>query len=582
MTSIESAVRHNGRHKARMRRTAPSYLQNAGVGQSHAGKECAVLVVLSGKGVCGGIAVGRLAFYKRRGRQSYTKRRAEDPEEELRRFDEARKTADTQLVALYERALRQVDRADAQIFQIHRMLLKDPDLVESVNEIIAAEKVMAESAVEKVSERFVNMFLSLDNTYMQGRAADMKDVGDRLLDILSGTQPSCCSPETPVIIAADDLVPSETIQLNRSKILAFVTMRGSSTSHTAILASTMGIPAVVAVGDKIGPEDDGKQAAVDGFCGRIYIEPDQDTMNMLIEKRERALEQRSQLQSYRGLPSVTRDGQKIKVLANIGGIADIDAAIESDAEGVGLLRSEFLYLERSGCPSQEEQFAAYSTVARRMEGKKVVIRTLDIGADKRADYLNMPFEDNPSLGCRGIRLCLKRPELFRTQLRAIYRASAYGNISILFPMITTLEEVRRVHVLADEVKGELDAQMIPYDKHLPLGIMIETPAAAIMSDRLAEEVDFFSIGTNDLTQYTMATDRQNAIPGTPLDDCNPAVLRLIEMVVKNAHKNHIPVCICGELAGSLMLTATFLDYGVDELSVSPARVLSVRRRVRDL
>lgn len=541
------------------------------------------MVILSGKGVSTGVAIGRLSFF-RHGHEPLTERciHPDEIQIEIERFHKACDIADKQILSLYKHALSEVAQEDAQIFQIHRTLIRDPSYVESVETIIREECLTAANAVERTSEKYAAIFLALESVRMQERAADVEDVSNRIISILSGTDPSLVDEETPVIIAADDLAPSETIQLDRRKILGFVTRQGSGTSHTAILASTMGIPAVIGVGEGIGPVDDGKTAAVDGEVGRIYIEPDSDTLLRLRRKRDRLLRQQGELQKYKGLPSVTRGGQHVALLANIAVASDVEAAVEEDAEGVGLLRSEFLYLERSGCPTQEEQFRAYRTILRRMQGKRVVIRTLDLGADKRADYLNMPHEENPALGCRGVRLCLKRPELFRTQLRAIYRASAFGKVAVLLPMISSVNEVYKAQALIEEVRGELERQNIPFDSGIELGVMIETPAAALISDRLAQEVDFFSIGTNDLTQYTLAVDRQSAAPGAPFDEYHPAVLALIERTVHNAHQYGIPVCICGELAGDPLMTQTFLSYGVDELSVSPTRILSLRRTVRDL
>ncbi|MBC3938063.1 phosphoenolpyruvate--protein phosphotransferase [Anaerotruncus massiliensis (ex Liu et al. 2021)] len=538
------------------------------------------MIVLNGKSVFGGIAFGRLAFYERR-QQNIHRRSVDDPQAEIARFEDAKTKAVEQLEALYQKALVEVGETNAMIFQIHQMMLEDLDYCDSVTNIITSQGVNAEYAVGVTADNFAQMFSAMDDPYMQGRAADVKDVSERLVNVLCGVQSAGVDSVGPVVIAADDLAPSETVQLDKNKILAFVTKRGSANSHTAILARTMNIPAVIGVGDALEEAYNGREVIVDGFCGQIYVDPDAETTAALREKWEKENDKRRLLQELRGKENVTVDGQKVLIYANIGSPSDMGAVLANDAGGIGLFRSEFLYLESSGYPSEEEQFAAYRTVAETAAGKRVVIRTLDIGADKQVDYFQLPKEDNPAMGYRAIRICLTREDVFKTQLRALYRASAFGNIAIMFPMITSVWEVREIKRIAAEVREELKAAGIPYSEEVELGIMIETPAAAMISDRLAPEVDFFSIGTNDLTQYTLAIDRQNQKLERFYDAHHPAILRFIKLVADNAHKAGIWMGICGELAADPELTETFLAIGVDELSVSPPYVLELRRRVRE-
>ena len=474
--------------------------------------------------------------------------------------------------------MEDVGEANAAIFEVHQMMLMDLDYVDSIKNIITTQEVNAEYAVATTGDNFSRMFASMDDAYMQGRAADVKDVSDRLLGILSDAGESGVVADEPVIVAADDLVPSETVQLDKSKVLAFATMYGSANSHTAILARTMNIPAVIGLGEGLAKEYDGHMAAIDGFTGTVYIDPDEETMKAMTEKREEDRRQKTLLEELKGKENVTLSGQKINVYANIGNLSDVGAVLKNDAEGIGLFRSEFLYLESEDFPTEEQQFQVYKQVAENMAGKKVIIRTLDIGADKQCDYFNMAHEDNPAMGCRAIRICLTRPEIFKTQLRALYRASAYGNIAIMYPMIISVWEVKRIKEIAEEVRKELDEQGILYGNP-EQGIMIETPAAVMISDELAKEVDFFSIGTNDLTQYTLAIDRQNTELDMFYDSHHPAVLKMISMFIDNAHKAGIWAGICGELGADQSLTKEFLAMGVDELSVSPGSVLPIRKIV---
>lgn len=536
--------------------------------------------ILNGTGVFGGIAFGRLSFYKR-SEQKIRRYHVEDTRAELRRFEKAKQTAATQLETLYEKALKEVGETQAMIFQIHQMMLEDPDYCESVQNIINTQQVNAEFAVGTTEDNFRQMFSAMEDSYMRARAADVKDVSDRVLGILADTDSAAQTYDEPVIVAADDLAPSETVQLDKNKVLAFVTMFGSQNSHTAILSRTRNIPTIIGLGDDLKEEYDGKMAIVDGFAGRLYIEPDEDTFAAMKQKQKREEEQHALLLQLKGLENVTLDGRKIHVYANIGNTGDVGAVLQNDADGIGLFRSEFLYLESKDYPTEEEQFKAYKTVAENMAGKKVVIRTLDIGADKQIGYFGLPREENPAMGYRAIRICLDRPKVFKTQLRALYRASAYGNLAIMFPMIVSVQEVRRIKTLVEEVKTELRKEGIPFWDGVELGIMIETPAAAVMSDVLAGEVDFFSIGTNDLTQYTLAIDRQNRKLDSFYDPHHPAVLRLIRYVVESAHKAGIWVGVCGELGADLSLTETFLAMGIDELSVSPPYVLPLRKKIRE-
>lgn len=538
------------------------------------------MVVLHGKSVFGGIAVGKLAFYERR-RHIVERRTVPDVHTELARFEAARAEGVRQLGELYERARHAVGESDAMIFEIHRMMLEDLDYRELVANTITAQSVNAEYAVSAAGESFGQALAALDDAYLRGRAADVQDISQRVLDALCGVQSGGVELAGPAIVAADDLAPSETVRLDRDKILAFITRGGSEHSHTAILARTMGIPAVVCLGGALLAAYSGREAAVDGFTGTVYIEPDEAVLRTLREAQENERAGQHALAALRGAENITRDGRHIALLANIGSPSDMEAVLENDAAGVGLLRSEFLYLESADYPTEEQQLAAYRAVLEAAEQRHVVIRTLDIGADKQAGYFALPREENPALGLRAIRLCFARPELFRTQLRALYRASVYGKLSILFPMIASVWELRECKRIADTVRAELRGEGIPVAEHVPLGAMIETPAAAVMSDELAHEAEFFSIGTNDLTQYTLAADRQNESLGAHYDAHHPAVLRLVRLVTENAHKNGIPVCICGQLAADEALTETFLALGVDELSVPPACVLPLRRRVRE-
>ena len=467
------------------------------------------------------------------------------------------------------------------IFEIHQMMLEDLDYLESIENIIRTQEVNAEFAVATTADNFAQMFAAMDDAYMQGRAADVKDVSERVLDILCGVDAGMKEMTEPCIIAADDLAPSETVQLDKSKVLGFATMYGSSNSHTAILARTMNIPAVIGLGEALLAEYDGKMAAIDGFTGTLYIEPDDETMKVMQEKRAKDLEQKALLEQLKGKENVTKSGQKINVYANIGNVSDLGAVLKNDAGGIGLFRSEFLYLENTDFPTEDQQFSVYKQVAESMAGKKVIIRTLDIGADKQVDYFGLDKEDNPALGYRAIRICLTRPEIFKTQLRALYRAAVYGNISIMFPMIISVEEVHKIKEIIAEVKEELKSEGIPFKEDVELGIMIETPASVMVSRELAKEVDFFSVGTNDLTQYTLAIDRQNSKLDQFYDPHHPAVLAMIKMAAESAHAEGAWIGICGELGADLDLTEEFLKMGLDELSVSPAMVLPLRKRIRD-
>ncbi len=538
------------------------------------------MIVFTGKGVFGGIAIGKIAVYGKK-EQKVKRQRVEDTQAEIARFEQAKNQAIEQLGKLYEKALHEVGEANAMIFQIHQMMLEDPDYCDSITNIIGTQSVNAEFAVATTADNFAQMFTSMDDAYMKERAADVRDISERLISILSNGQGRSFSSDEPVIIMAEDLAPSETVQLDKDKVLGFVTAKGSTNSHTAILARTMNIPAVINIGIELSPEYDGMLACVDGFTGTVYLDPNEQTLSQMKEKQERDLQQRALLQQLKGQENVTLDGQKIKIYCNIGNPSDVGGVLKNDAGGIGLFRSEFLYLENSDYPTEEEQFLAYKQVAETLAGKEVVIRTLDIGADKQVEYFNMPPEENPALGYRAIRICLDRIEIFKTQLRALLRASAYGKIAIMFPMITSVQEVRDIKQIVEEVRADLDSQGIPYDKSIQLGIMIETPAAAIISDELAKEVDFFSVGTNDLTQYTLAIDRQNQKLERFYNPHHKAVLRLIKMAADNAHKNGIWIGICGELGADLALTETFLAMGIDELSVSAPYVLPLRKKVRE-
>lgn len=538
------------------------------------------MITLSGKSVFGGVAIGKIAFYKRQEKQ-VRRYHVEDTEAEVARFEDAQETAIAQLGELYDKAMEDVGEANAAIFEVHQMMLMDLDYVDSIKNIITTQEVNAEYAVATTGDNFSQMFASMDDAYMQGRAADVKDVSDRLLGILSDAGESGVVTDEPVIVAADDLVPSETVQLDKSKVLAFATMYGSANSHTAILARTMNIPAVIGLGEGLAKEYDGHMAAIDGFTGTIYIDPDEETMKAMTEKREEDRRQKTLLEELKGKENVTLSGQKINVYANIGNLSDVGAVLKNDAGGIGLFRSEFLYLESEDFPTEEQQFQVYKQVAENMAGKKVIIRTLDIGADKQVDYFKLPKEENPAMGYRAIRICLDRIDVFKTQLRAIYRASVYGTAAIMFPMIISVKEILRIKEIVEEVKAELTAAGIEIAP-VELGIMVETPAAVMISEELAKEVSFFSIGTNDLTQYTLAIDRQNQSLDTIYDSHHPAVLRMIRMTIENGHKGGAWVGICGELGADTTLTKTFVDMGIDELSVSPTYVLGLRKAIREI
>ena len=536
--------------------------------------------VYSGKSVFGGVSIGKIMFYKRN--EKVIKRtHVDDVDAEWKRFCDAKDTAVSQLKELYDKAIEDVGEANAMIFEIHQMMLEDLDYLESIENIIRTQEVNAEFAVATTADNFAQMFAAMDDAYMQGRAADVKDVSERVLDILCGVSGGMKEMTEPCIIAADDLAPSETVQLDKSKVLGFATMYGSSNSHTAILARTMNIPAVIGLGEDLLTKYDGKMAVIDGFTGMLYIDPDEETMKVMEEKRAKDQEQKALLEQLKGKENVTKSGQKINVYANIGNVSDVGAVLKNDAGGIGLFRSEFLYLENSDFPTEEQQFAVYKQVAENMAGKKVIIRTLDIGADKQVDYFGLDKEENPALGYRAIRICLTRKEIFKTQLRALYRAAMFGNISIMFPMIISVAEVHEIKAIIAEVKEELKNEGIPFKDDVELGVMIETPASVMISRELAKEVDFFSVGTNDLTQYTLAIDRQNAKLDKFYDPHHPAVLAMIKMAADNAHAEGAWIGICGELGADLELTEEFLKMGLDELSVSPAMVLPLRKRIRE-
>ena len=537
------------------------------------------MITISGKSVFGGVSIGKILFYQRNDKV-IKREHVDDVDAEWKRFQDAKDQAVEQLKGLYEKALEDVGEANAMIFEIHQMMLEDLDYLESIENIIRTQEVNAEYAVATTADNFAAMFSAMDDAYMQGRAADVKDVSERVLNILSGADTGLQEMNEPCIIAADDLAPSETVQLDKSKVLGFATMYGSSNSHTAILARTMNIPAVIGLGEDLKAEYNGKDAIIDGFTGTLYIEPDEETMKAMQEKQAKDLEQRALLEQLKGKENVTKSGQKINVYANIGNVSDLGAVLKNDAGGIGLFRSEFLYLENSDFPTEEQQFAVYKKVGESMAGKKVIIRTLDIGADKQVDYFGLDKEENPALGYRAIRICLTRPEIFKTQLRALYRAAVFGNISIMFPMIISVKEVQKIKEIIAEVKEELKSEGIPYKEDVELGIMIETPASVMVSRELAKEVDFFSVGTNDLTQYTLAIDRQNSKLDEFYDPHHPAVLRMIQMAAESAHAEGAWIGICGELGADLELTEEFLKMGLDELSVSPSMVLPLRNRIR--
>lgn len=532
--------------------------------------------VLEGKSVYGGIAIGKISVFAKGDRQ-VKRESVEDPAAELKRFTDAKEKAKEQLKGLYEKALQEVGEVNAMIFDVHQMMLDDLDYVEPITNIIETQKVNAEFAVATTGDNLSEVFASMDDAYMKERAADIKDISNRVIRILQGRETSGPDNDEPVILVAEDLAPSETVQLDKSKVLSFVTRLGSTNSHTAILARTMNIPALIGVA--YSEDMDGKMAVVDGFAGKIFVDPDEDTLREYQSRKDEEDNKKKLLLELKGKDTVTPDGKKINLYANIGGVSDVASVLENDAGGIGLFRSEFLYLESDTYPTEEEQFKAYRTVAETMAGKKVIIRTLDIGADKQVDYFDLGKEDNPAMGYRAIRICLDQPDIFKTQLRAIYRASHYGTISIMFPMIISVSEVKKIKEITEEVKKELSAQEIPYGE-VELGIMIETPAAVMISDQLAKEVDFFSLGTNDLTQYTLAIDRQNPKLDPIYDSHHEAVLRMLQMVVDNGHKEGCWVGICGELGADTTLTETFLRMGFDELSVTPSMVLKVRDVIR--
>ena len=539
------------------------------------------MITIQGKGVSAGIGMGPLYFY-RRAKIEIKQYTVDDTQAEWLRFKDAQAVAVGQLGELAEKARAEAGDEAALLFETHQMMAEDLDYEEAIQDLIQNEAWNAEAAVSEVAGQFHDMFASMDDEYMRGRAADVKDVSNRILNILCGVVQGGINSDVPVLLASDDLAPSETIQMDKSKILGFITSYGSSSSHTAILARTMGIPAIVGLGDQLDTIYEGRQVVVDGATGTVIIDPTDDVMADFVAKREEQLRQRALLETLKGQENVTKDGKKIRVYCNIGSPDDMDAVKMNDGGGIGLFRSEFLYLNSSTYPTEDEQFEAYKAVLTGMEGKEVIIRTCDIGADKQIDYFELPKEENPAMGMRALRISLSRPAFFRTQLRALYRASAYGNLGIMFPMVTSVWEVRETKKLIESVKKELHNEGIPYSDHVEIGVMIETPAAAIISDRLAKEVDFFSCGTNDLTQYTLACDRQNNDLGRFYDPHHLSVVRLLKMVVENAHKNGIWVGICGELGADLEMTETFLAIGVDELSVSPRAVLPLRNKIRSL
>ena len=533
--------------------------------------------VLEGKSVFSGIAIGKISILQKAD-TSVKRTKVENPEAEITRVQEAKEKAVEQLQKLYDKALREVGESGAAIFEVHQMMLDDEDYLDSIDNIIRTENVNAEYAVATTGDNFADMFAQMDDDYMKARAADVKDISDRLVRVLSGHDEGDMDAAEPSIIVAEDLAPSETVQMDKSKVLAFVTRKGSSNSHTAILARTMNIPALINI--EYDDSMDGKMAVVDGKTGSLIVEPDADTLKKYQDQKDEELRQRAMLKELKGKTTETKSGHKIHLYANIGSTGDVASVLANDAEGIGLFRSEFIYLEKDNYPTEEEQFQIYKAVAQNMAGKKVIIRTLDIGADKQVDYFGLKKEENPALGLRAIRICLTRPEIFRTQLRALFRASVYGNLGIMFPMITSVSEVERIKAICEEVKAELKSEGIEYSDKTEIGIMIETPAAAIISDRLAPMVDFFSVGTNDLTQYTLACDRQNPDAEEFVDTHHEAILRLIEMSARNAHENGAWIGICGELAADTTLTETFLRMGIDELSVSPTFVLKVRDAIR--
>ena len=532
----------------------------------------------TGKSIFKGIAIGKILFYQK-GEQPVKRVKIEDTAEQIKRYEDARAKAAEQLQGLYEKALKEVGEANAAVFEVHQMMLEDDDYIDSVVNIIETQQVNAEFAVATPGDNFAKMFAEMEDDYFKARAADVKDISERMVNILSGNESGGAIGDEPVIVVAEDLAPSETVQMDKEKLLAFVTRLGSANSHTAILARTMNIPALIEV--DIKEEWNGKIAVVDGYTGTFYIDPDEETLKKMQEKKEEDIKARELLQELKGKEDITVDGKHIKLYANIGGVKDVTSVLANDAAGIGLFRSEFLYLEADNYPDEEAQFQAYKTVAENMAGKKVIVRTLDIGADKQVDYFNLDHEENPAMGYRAIRICLDRRDIFRTQLRALLRASAYGNIGIMYPMIISVDEVKEIKKIVESIKAELTEKGIEYGE-VEQGIMIETPAAVMISDLLAEEVDFFSIGTNDLTQYTLAIDRQNSKLDNIYDSHHPAVLRMIQKTIENGHKAGCWVGICGELGADMTLTETFLKMGIDELSVSPTFVLPIRKLIREM
>lgn len=532
----------------------------------------------TGKSIFKGIAIGKILFYQK-GEQPVKRVKIEDTAEQIKRYEDARAKAAEQLQGLYEKALKEVGEANAAVFEVHQMMLEDDDYIDSVVNIIETQQVNAEFAVATTGDNFAKMFAEMEDDYFKARAADVKDISERMVNILSGNESGGAIGDEPVIVVAEDLAPSETVQMDKEKLLAFVTRLGSANSHTAILARTMNIPALIEV--DIKEEWNGKMAVVDGYTGTFYIDPDEETLKKMQEKKEEDIKARELLQELKGKEDITVDGKHIKLYANIGGVKDVASVLANDAAGIGLFRSEFLYLEADNYPDEEAQFQAYKTVAENMAGRKVIVRTLDIGADKQVDYFNLDHEENPAMGYRAIRICLDRRDIFRTQLRALLRASAYGNIGIMYPMIISVDEVKEIKKIVESIKAELTEKGIEYGE-VEQGIMIETPAAVMISDLLAEEVDFFSIGTNDLTQYTLAIDRQNSKLDNIYDAHHPAVLRMIQKTIENGHKAGCWVGICGELGADMTLTETFLKMGIDELSVSPTFVLPIRKLIREM
>ncbi len=539
------------------------------------------MLSLKGKGVCGGVTLGTLAVL-RRNAAAVKRRKVQNAEAEVARFQTARQDAIDKLAELYEKAVADVGKDNAAIFEIHQMMLEDLDYIESVEGIIRTQQVNAEYAVQTIAANFAEIFSSMEDDYMRARAADVKDISNKVLGCLGDAGSSWESGSGSYILAADDLAPSETVQLDKSRVQGFVTAAGSVNSHTAILARTIGIPAVVSTGSSIGEEYDGKLIAVDGYTGEVFVDPDEATLERIKAKMEQDAQHKKLLEELKGKQSITGGGQQVHVYANIGGTGDLASVLANDAEGIGLFRSEFIYLESKDYPTEEQQFEKYKLAAEAMAGKRVIIRTLDIGADKQADYFELLQEENPALGYRAIRICLERPELFATQLRAICRASAYGKLAVMFPMIISVEEVRKARKILREVQAELKYAGVSFDPKMEVGIMIETPAAALISAELAKEVDFFSIGTNDLSQYTLAIDRQNQQLEPFFDAHHPAILRLIEMTVQGAHAAGIWCGVCGELGADLSLTKEFVRMGMDELSVSPASILPLRKKIRSL